>query len=114
MTDLKNEAARHINEHVGREVLPVKYTPKIYGFAPANERPYFIAAYGSSPDADYVLHSDYKIIEQRLSDADKRIAGLEEALKPFARFFCSPVGTCACHNCVARDLLEQALQGAVK
>ena len=34
-----------------------------------------------------------------------RVRRLEDALKPFAQFACSPKGECTCHNCVARDLL---------
>ena len=39
-----------------------------------------------------------------------RINALEDALKPFARFACSPKGECDCHNCKARDLLDVSKQ----
>jgi len=35
-----------------------------------------------------------------------RIKKLEEALKPFAQFACSEKNSCACNNCIARDLLD--------
>lgn len=43
-------------------------------------------------------------------EADEGIKDLEDALRPFARFHCSPKGECECHNCRARDLLEEAEQ----
>jgi hypothetical protein len=32
---------------------------------------------------------------------------LVDALRPFANYACSPAGTCACHNCRARDVLTK-------
>ena len=33
-------------------------------------------------------------------------AELVEALKPFAKFACSPEGECDCHNCTAKSIIN--------
>jgi len=50
--------------------------------------------------AKYIA-SDNTVIELRA-----RIAKLEDALRPFSYFACSPLGECACDNCEAARLLN--------
>jgi hypothetical protein len=52
------------------------------------------------------LYSSAQLAALRKSHAE-----LVEALRPFANYACSPRGTCACNNCIARDAIAMH-QGA--
>ena len=60
-----------------------------------------------SQEEDYIW-----IDRQQMEECRDRIFKLQDALRPFAAFACDPTyhdeqGDAKCHNCVARDLLEE-------